>query len=192
MKDYAVIVTDTSPLITLAKADELGVLLRLGVTVRIPDIVYLEATGEGHEDGALIAIWARDNDDLVRITPTSRVVEWQTLKDAGMRPRDYGEIAAIEVVTTYAERQPDTGMLLIYEDADMNQFSVRAAVDMATTGTFLGALEEAGLIQSADRILDLAAQAGRNVDRQRDQPVDKRVAARIRSTRDHGGGSAER
>lgn len=180
MIDYAVIVTDTSPLITLAKADELDVLLRLGVTVRIPDIVYLEATGEGHEDGSRIATWARDNDDLVRITPTSRVVEWQTLKDAGLKPRDYGEIAAIEVVTTYAERRPDAGMLLLYEDADMNQFSVRAAVDMVTTGTFLAALEEAGLIQSADRILDLAAQAGRNVDRQRDQPADERMTARIR------------
>ena len=43
-KPYSLIVTDTSPLFTLALAGSLDVLLRPGLPVRIPDAVYIEAT----------------------------------------------------------------------------------------------------------------------------------------------------
>ena len=42
-KPYSLIITDTSPLITLALADSLDALLRPGLTVHIPDAVYTEA-----------------------------------------------------------------------------------------------------------------------------------------------------
>ena len=41
---FHLIVTDTSPLITLALADALDVLLRPSIPVSIPDAVYVEAT----------------------------------------------------------------------------------------------------------------------------------------------------
>ncbi len=44
MSSFGLIVTDTSPLITLALADALDVLLRPGLPVSIPDAVYVEAT----------------------------------------------------------------------------------------------------------------------------------------------------
>jgi hypothetical protein len=40
-KAYSLIVTDASPLITLAVANELDVLLLVGVPVEIPDAVFL-------------------------------------------------------------------------------------------------------------------------------------------------------
>jgi hypothetical protein len=40
----SLIVTDTSPLFTLALAGSLDMLLRPGLPVRIPDAVYIEAT----------------------------------------------------------------------------------------------------------------------------------------------------
>jgi hypothetical protein len=55
---FHLIVTDTSPLITLALADALDVLLRPSIPVSIPDAVYIEATRIRTAAGA------------------SRIVEW--------------------------------------------------------------------------------------------------------------------
>jgi hypothetical protein len=46
-KAFSLIVTDTSPLFTLALAASLDALLRPGLQVRIPDAVYIEATQPG-------------------------------------------------------------------------------------------------------------------------------------------------
>jgi hypothetical protein len=57
LKTYSLIVCDASPLITLAKAQALDVLLRQPWPIRIPDAVYREAANEAHEDGVGIAKW---------------------------------------------------------------------------------------------------------------------------------------
>ena len=44
MGPFRLIVTDTSPLFTLALADALDALLRPGISVSIPDAVYIDAT----------------------------------------------------------------------------------------------------------------------------------------------------
>ena len=196
MNPFTLVVTDTSPLITLAKADELDLLLKFGAPVEIPDIVFLEATRDGFEDGQRLAAWVNENREQVHIAWTSRVREWLILKEAGERAKGYGEIAAIEVVNGFTAQHPDEPVVLIYEDSDMNTFSVRAKVEMITTGTLLDSLEQARVIQSADRILDQATDAGRNVEKQRDQPSNERVADALRVARerslDRGRGGFER
>ena len=53
-------------------------------------------------------------------------------------------------------------------------------MSLITTGDFLRELEGAGLIQSADHILDRAAERGRNVERQRRAGADAATRPRLR------------
>jgi len=53
-------------------------------------------------------------------------------------------------------------------------------LSLITTGDFLRELETAGLIQSADYILDRAAERGRNVERQRQTGADAISRERLR------------
>ena len=70
--------------------------------------------------------------------------------------------------------------MLLFEDSDIGHR--RAVIDervgVISTGDFLRELETAGLIQSADYVLDQAAAKGRNVERQRrrhdeDDPITR-------------------
>jgi hypothetical protein len=53
-------------------------------------------------------------------------------------------------------------------------------VSLISTGDFLRELEAAGLIQSADYVLDQAAVQGRNVERQRRAAEDPAMRQRLR------------
>ena len=71
---FHLIVADTSPLITLALADAIELLLRPSIPVSIPDGVYIEATRIRTAAGASrIVEWMNDRLDRVRIVPTRSV-----------------------------------------------------------------------------------------------------------------------
>ena len=82
---------------------------------------------------------------------------------------------------------------MLFEDSDVEKR--RAIVDQRVsligTGDFLRELEAAGLIQSADYILDQAAQRGRNVERQRatadDAAAPERLREQLERRREAGG-----
>ena len=64
---FHLIVTDTSPLITLASADALDALLRPSIPVSIPDAVYIEATRIRTAAGtSCIVEWMNDHLDRVK------------------------------------------------------------------------------------------------------------------------------
>src|SRR5208282_6804631 len=67
--------------------------------------------------------------------------------------------------------------LLLFEDSDImrRRVIVDERVDLISTGDFLRELEAAHLIQSSDRILDVATEAGRNMERQREITSDESV-----------------
>jgi hypothetical protein len=71
---------------------------------------------------------------------------------------------------------------LLFEDSDVEKR--RAIVDLRvsliSTGDFLRELETAQLIQSMEHILDVAAERGRNVERQRRQMEDGTTRERLR------------
>lgn len=164
------IVSDTSPLITLALADSLDLLLRPGVQVAIPDAVYVEATRIKAALGAQqIVDWINSHSELVRIAPTDTGVDQQRRIDEGRSIRGLGETSAIEVLDRFLESRPEAEALLLFEDTDLEKrralMDVRVSV--ISTGDFLRELEAAGVISSADTLLDLAAQKGRTIDRQR-------------------------
>jgi hypothetical protein len=180
---FSLIVTDTSPLFTLVLADALDTLLRPGLSVSIPDAVYIEATRVHGAPGAeQIMEWINAHLDVVRIVPTDVGIDQQRRLEEGRSIRGLGEQAALETLERFLRSDPNVEALLLFEDSDVSKR--RAIVDqrvsLISTGDFLRELESAGLIQSADQILDQAAAGGRNVERQRAAGDDPATRERLR------------
>ncbi len=167
---FTLIVTDTSPLITLALANSLDALLRPGLPVSIPDAVYIEATRIRAAPGAeRLVDWINAHLDQVRIVPTEIGIDQQRRLEEGRSIRAMGELAALEVLDRTLRNDATAEALLLFEDSDISKR--RAVLDerasLISTGDFLRELEEAGMIQSTERVLDEAATQGRNIERQR-------------------------
>jgi hypothetical protein len=97
-----VIVTDTSPLLTLVLADSLDALLRPRIPVSIPDAVYIEATRMRGAPGAeQIVAWINDHLDQLRIMPTDIGIDQQRRLEEGRSIRGLGEQAAIETLERF-------------------------------------------------------------------------------------------
>jgi len=177
-RTYTLIVTDTSPLITLALAGELDLLLRLGTPVSIPDAVFNEATRVRTAGGAsAIVEWVNAHLDQVHIAPTEVGIDQQRRLEEGRSTRELGEAAALETLERVLSADTAAEALLLFEDSDImrRRVIVDERVDLISTGDFLRELEAAHLIQSTDRILDVATEAGRNMERQRETTSDESV-----------------
>lgn len=163
--DVTLIVSDVSPLITLAAAQRLDYLLYPRTPIIIPDAVFYEATRQIDKLGAQAIInWVRIHADSVRIEPTeafkNEVVRIST--QGGRMTRDLGERAAVEVIRDYPMRDDDRAILLT-DDRDVERVVVvdRLRIIPLTTWDYLCQLEEAQRIQSADAVFEAARQAGR-------------------------------
>ncbi len=182
-KPYSLIVTDTSPLFTLALAEALDVLLRPGMPIRIPDAVYIEATRVHGAPGAeQIVEWINAHLDAVQIVPTDTGIDQQRRLEEGRNIRGLGEQAAVEALNRFLRADSAAEALLLFEDSDIERrrVIVDERVGIISTGDFLRELEDAGLIQSTDYILDEAAAHGRNVERQRSAGEDSTTRERLR------------
>jgi hypothetical protein len=180
---YSLIVTDASPLITLAVANELDVLLRPGLPVEIPDAVHTEATRVPTAPGAnRIVAWINEHKGQVRIVPTEIGIDQRQRLTEGRTIRDMGEQSALEVLDDFLAKNPDAEALLLFEDTDVEKRRaiVDARVSLISTGDFLRELETARLIQSADHILDEAARMGRNISQQREPADDAQAREALR------------
>ena len=187
---FTLIVTDTSPLITLALADSLDALLRPGLPVSIPDAVYIEATRIRAAPGAeRLVDWINAHLDQVRIVPTEIGIDQQRRLEEGRSIRAMGELAALEVLDRTLRNDATAEALLLFEGSDISKR--RAVLDdrasLISTGDFLRELEEARMIQSTERVLDEAARQGRNIERQRRAGGDEtrvRLRRQLRDRRD--------
>lgn len=188
---FKIIVTDTSPLITLAVADELAVLLLPRIPIEIPDAVYNEATRIKAAPGAVqIGEWINRNSDMVRIVPTQTGIDQQRRLEENRPTRGMGEQAALEAIGIFLDLHPEDRVLLLFEDADIEKR--RAFLDERTslisTGEFLRVLEHENEIPSAEKILDKAAASGRTIEKQRKDDIRnaesrKELQEQIQTTR---------
>lgn len=173
------IVTDASPVITLAAGEALECLTMPGAPVIIPDMVYAEVTEDLARLGADDVVqWARRHRGQVEIAPTSVFAEYQALRAGNPRTRSRGrgEQAALEVLNAITAGNPDLEAVLIFEDSDVRKRrfvrTLPERVMALSTGDLLRELEAAGRIQSADHVLDVAAGKERNVEAQREAMND--------------------
>lgn len=181
------LVTDASPLITLAAGEALECLTMPGVPVIIPDMVYAEVTEDLAKLGAdEVVQWARRHHGQVEIVPTAVFAEYQALRATNPRTRSRGrgEQAALEVLNAAIADDPDLEAVLFFEDADVRKRRfVRALPERVmalSTGDLLRELEAAGRIQSADHVLDVAAEKERNVEAQRQVQSDEDARTLLR------------
>ncbi len=170
-----------------------------GVTVIIPDMVYAEVTEDLARLGADDVVqWARRHHGQVEIVPTSVFAEFQALRvvNPRTRSRGRGEQAALEVLNAAVADDSDLEAVLVFEDTDVRKRRfVRALPERVmalSTGDLLRELEAAGRIQSADHVLDVAAQKERTVEAQREPQSDddaRRLLREQLALRDRSGSS---
>jgi hypothetical protein len=158
-------------------------------------MVYAEVTRDmtrlGTEE---IVEWIRSHLGQVQIVPTQVFAEFEALLaiNPNTRARGRGEQAALEVLAYEVAADPELHAMLLFEDSDLRgRDFVRVLPEHVTalsTGDFLHELEAAGRIQSADRILDDAAERGRNVETQRRPVACEPARAVLREHLTKGGG----
>lgn len=163
MKHLSLIVTDSGPLITLAVARALDVLLLPGLPVIVPDMVRFEVIRDLAKPGAQeVAEWIRSNEGpALRVGSTEVFEEYQTLLAVrpSTRTSNRGEQAAAEVLG-HALQTKEHGAVLLFEDSGVRKqnFLVRLPDNVIVTSTseFLFGLESVKLIHSASEILKRA------------------------------------
>ncbi|MGP0092691.1 MAG: hypothetical protein ACLPKB_22545 [Xanthobacteraceae bacterium] len=145
--------------------------------------MYIEATRIRTAGGAsAIVEWLNAHLDQVHIIPTEVGIDQQRRLEEGRSIRGLGEAAAVEALERFLNTDSEAEALLLFEDSDImrRRAIVDERVGLISTGDFLRELEAAHLIQSTDRILDIAAEAGRNMERQRAATSDEQVLAAFR------------
>jgi len=159
----SLIVTDASPLITLAIAESLDTLLMLDVRVIIPDMVNFEVTRHIDKPGSKELLnWIKLHQfNEVFIGSTEVFSEYIMLQkiDPLVKSRNRGEQAAAEILKSEIDNKTEAAILL-FEDSDIKKanFLVRlpSNVLIMSTSTFLEGLQQRKLIVSADKVLQRA------------------------------------
>lgn len=157
-----ILLADASPLITLAYADALDVLLLPNWQVQMVDMVLHEVTRNPTPTSQKIAAWVAQQQLLVRET---RIYQrYIASLNAGEKPRkaNLGELAIQEVMSEFAlQARPVTGVFL-FEDHKVARASFVLPEDChkISTRAFLLFLEQKGLVESAAAIERRAIQAG--------------------------------
>lgn len=162
------LVPDAGPLISLAKAGRLDLLLAPGLPVVVADQVVFEATRDvRHEDARRIAVFLRAHPDAVIRFKTAVGEAAAARRAAGEtgRQKGQGEAAVAELLARLDEitRAPDDPVLLLYEDSDIatKGFVLPGNVHLISTKAFLVGLERRGVIASADEVWAAIEAAGR-------------------------------
>lgn len=165
-----ILVTDTSPLITLAYGLHLEALRLPKIRIVVPDAVIEEATRKDYGfSGAAIYDFSIKNRDIFTIQMTTTGMQRRALLAMNASVKGLGEKSVMEVLDSYTAADPTRKVLLLYEDKDVTskKFIIPKNVSPITTGDFLRTLESKGLIQSAEETLADAEIRGQNVERNR-------------------------
>jgi predicted nucleic acid-binding protein len=158
-----VIVADASPLITLAVADALDILLLPEVKVIIPDMVNFEVTRHINKQGAReLQEWIGLHQfKEVFLGSTETFNEFVIIHELNpsVKSRNRGEMAAVEILQMEINNGVDAAILL-FEDSDIKKANFIARLPdnvlVMSTSTFLDGLQKMNLITSSDEILKKA------------------------------------
>ena len=159
----SLIVTDASPLITLAVADALDTLLMPEVKVIISDMVNFEVIRHINKPGSRELLnWVSSHQFReVFVGSTETFNEFTILHEINpsVKTKNRGEQAAAEILERELENGVDAAIFL-FEDSDIKKanFLVRLPdnVLVMSTSAFLDGLQQRNLIDSADEILQKA------------------------------------
>lgn len=187
-----VIVTDAGPLITLAAAGRLDLLLVGRAPVLIPDAVLHEATKDIDALGATsILAWRDAHPDRVSTVSTEAFLDYVRALETGggRRSRGLGERAALEVIEDLLSLADDERALLLTEDDKvLRQVLVletylTETIIPITTRDLIDVLEAESRVNSASDVFEEAGRAGRNASARRildgQTPARREAVARL-------------
>lgn len=164
------LIADAGPLITLAYADALDLLLKSGWSVALVDMVLHEVTRNETPTSARIAAWARDSK-----IPVIETSVYQRYMQAGaaspVRKANLRELAIQEAMSGFGLAAHQTGVFL-FEDHKIARasFLLPDCCRKVSTRAFLLFLEQQRLIDSAAEVEWRAILAGRQFSRIRFPP----------------------
>jgi hypothetical protein len=160
-----VLLPDAGPLITLAYADALDLLLRPGWPIVLVDMVLHEVTRSQTPTSEKLAQWVAASKVSVRTTRTFQHHQ-QTLaaNPAAARTANLGELAIQETMNDFALDQPQKTGVFLFEDHKIARasFLVPDNCRKISTRAFLLFLEQQGWLASSAEIERRAIQAGRS------------------------------
>ena len=160
---------DAGPLITLAYAQQLDLLLRPGWPLRLVDMVLHELTrNDTPSRAAIMAFVARHQPPIIE-TATLRHHQARAALSAAPRKAGLGELAMQEVIQKLALQEPPQPAVLLFEDHRIahTSFLLPEGTLRVSTRAFLIFLEEKGWLASAAEVEQAAIQAGRHFSRLR-------------------------
>jgi len=156
---------DAGPLITLAYADALDLLLKPGWPIVLVDMVLHEVTRNQTPTSEKLAQWAAASPVSVRTTRTFQHYR-QTLAThpAAARTANLGELAIQETMNDFALDLPRQTGVFLFEDHRLARasFLLPDNCRKVSTRAYLLFLEQQGWLASAADIERRAIQAGRS------------------------------
>ncbi len=173
MAAQPVLLPDAGPLITLAYADALDLLLMPGWPMVLVDMVLHEVTRNQTPTSEKLAQWVAASKVSTRTTRTFRHHQ-QTLANnpAAARTANLGELAIQETMNDFALDQPQKTGVFLFEDHKIarTSFLLPENCRKISTRAFLLFLEQRGWLASAAEIERRAIHAGRSFSRLRFPP----------------------
>lgn len=174
MADNTVLLPDAGPLITLAYAGALDLLLSPGWPVEIVDMVLHEVTRNATPTSGVIAEWVAAKGLPVCTTRLYR--QYQEALATSAKPpakAHLGEFAIQEAMNGFALSVPPRTGVFLFEDHKIARagFLLPDNVRKISTRAFLLFLEQRGWLDSAAEIEHRAIRQGRNFSRLRFPPT---------------------
>lgn len=162
LRQCDMILMDASPLIYLAKARHLDLLLNFASHIYVADEVYFECAerwlkpfvtdGDAPQDAIQIAEFIRANEKNISVKETQLGQQLRKLRLANEKVdiQNAGEMAAVSL---FDRRREITGgrdpVLVIFEDTEVPLRFANKDVHLMTTFALFVAMERAGYIESA-------------------------------------------
>jgi hypothetical protein len=161
MSSDVVLLPDAGPLITLAYADALDLLLKPRWSVTLVDMVLTEVTRNQTPTSEKLSKWVGSNKLPIRTTKTFQY--YQRTMGTAARKSNLGELAIQEAMNEIALEQPPKIGVFLFEDHKIARvsFHVPDNCRKVSTRAFLIYLEEKGWLESATEVEQRALLAGR-------------------------------
>jgi len=160
---------DAGPLITLAYAQRLDLLLRPGWPLRLVDMVLHEVTRRDTPSRTAITAFVAQHQPAVIETTTFHHHQARMASGAAPRKAGLGELAMQEAIHQLALQEPPQPAVLLFEDHRIarTSFFLPEGTLRVSTRAFLIFLEEKGWLASATEVEQAAISAGRSFSRLR-------------------------
>lgn len=156
---------DAGPLITLAYADALDLLLKPGWSLQLVDMVVHEVTRNQTPSSEKIGQWAKHH--ALPVLPTRTFQHYQKIQASNASPSrksNLGELAIQEVMNGFALTNPPVTGVFLFEDHKIARasFLLPDSCRKVSTRAFLLFLEQRGWLESAAAVERTAILNGRN------------------------------